>query len=333
MIRRIPLACLALVLVLATGIGWMLTHQHLLRLESIEPALRALGIWAPVGFILIYATATVLFFSGALLGLAGGALFGPVWGTVFNLTGATLGATAALLLARTVAGEWVARRVGGRLRRLVEGVTAEGWRFVALMRLVPFVPFNLLNYALGLTGISLSAYVLTSAICMLPGALAYTWLGYAGRSAAAGDTAALRYGFVGLGVLAMVAFLPRLFRRFRTREPRWIESDELQRRLAVGDSVMLLDVRQPDEFTAPPGHLPGAVNVPLAELADRTADLGRRKQPIVLVCKTDRRSARAAAELSAAGVKDVAVLRGGTDGWHQRGLTLECPRFPPTETP
>ena len=323
MIRRIPLACLALVLVLATGIGWMLTHQHLLRLESIEPALRALGIWAPVGFILIYATATVLFFSGALLGLAGGALFGPVWGTVFNLTGATLGATAALLLARTVAGEWVARRVGGRLRRLVEGVTAEGWRFVALMRLVPLVPFNLLNYALGLTGISLLAYVLTSAVCMLPGTIAYTSLGYAGRSAAVGDTGALRYGFLGLGVLAMIAFLPRLFRRFRPQEPAWIESDELQRRLAAGDPVVLLDVRQPDEFTAPPGHLPGAVNVPLAELADRTPDLARRKQPIVVVCKTDRRSARAAADLSAAGLKDVVVLRGGTDGWRQRGLTLE----------
>jgi rhodanese-related sulfurtransferase len=209
------------------------------------------------------------------------------------------------------------------LRRLVEGVTAEGWRLVALMRLVPLVPFNLLNYALGLTGISLSAYVLTSAICMLPGTVAYIWLGYAGRSAAAGDAAALRYGLLGLGVLAMIAFLPRLFRRSRTQDPRWIEPDELQHRLAAGDPVMLVDVRQPDEFTAPPGHLPGAVNVPLVELAGRTPDLVRRKEPIVVVCKTDRRSARAGAELSAAGLKDVAVLRGGADGWHQRGLMLE----------
>jgi rhodanese-related sulfurtransferase len=154
---------------------------------------------------------------------------------------------------------------------------------------------------------------------MLPGAIAYTWLGYAGRSAAGGDTAALRYGLLGLGVLAMVAFVPRLFRRFRAREPVWIESDELRRRLVAGDPVVILDVRQPDEFSGPPGHLPGAVNVPLAELAGRTSDLVRRDQPIVVVCKTDRRSARAAAELLAAGLKDVSVLRGGTDGWHQRG--------------
>jgi rhodanese-related sulfurtransferase len=217
----------------------------------------------------------------------------------------------------------VARRIGERLRRLIEGVTAEGWRLVALMRLVPLIPFNLLNYALGLTGISLPAYVVTSAVCMLLGAIAYTWLGFAGRSAAAGDTAALRYGLSGLGVLAMVAFLPRLFRRLRAQKPAWIESDELRHRLSTGASIMLLDVRQPDEFTAPPGHLPAATNVPLAELPDRMSDLTRDNRSIVVVCKTDRRSAHAAAELLAAGLKDVCVLRGGTDCWYQRGLPMD----------
>jgi uncharacterized membrane protein YdjX (TVP38/TMEM64 family)/rhodanese-related sulfurtransferase len=314
---------LAIPLLLAAGAGWVLAHRDMLRPEAIEQALHALGIWAPVGFVLLYAIATVLFFSGAILSLAGGALFGPVWGTLWNLAGATLGATIAFLLARNVAGEWATERVGGRLRRLVDGVTTEGWRFVALMRLVPLIPFNLLNYALGLTAISLSTYVLTSAICMLPGAVAYTWLGYAGRSAAAGNAAALRYGLLGLGVLAMIAFLPRLFHRFRHQEPPWIEPDELQRRLTAGDRVMLIDVRQPDEFASPPGHLPGAINLPLSTVADRTPELAQRRQPIVVVCKTDRRSARAAAELLAAGLKDVAVLRGGTDGWHHRRLALE----------
>ncbi len=321
--RGSRLARLGLFLLLAAAAGWELAYGNMIDLEAIRPALGALGIWAPVGFILIYAAATVLFFSGAVLSLAGGALFGPLWGTAWNLSGATLGATAAFLLARTIAGEWVARRIGGRLRLLADGVTAEGWRLVALTRLVPLVPFNLLNYALGLTGISLPTYVLASVICMLPGAVAYTWLGYAGRSAVAGDAAALRYGLLGLGVLAMIAFLPRILRRFRARQPVWIEAEELQRQLTAGDRLMLLDVRQPDEFGSPPGHLPGAVNVPLAELAGRTLDLARRSQRIVVVCKTDRRSARAAAELVAAGLKDVAILRGGTDGWHQRGLALE----------
>jgi len=87
MVRRVPIARFALVLLLTTGDGWMLAHRDLLRPESFEPALRGLAIWAPIGFTLIYPTAVVLFFSGAILGLAGGALRGPVWGTICNLIG------------------------------------------------------------------------------------------------------------------------------------------------------------------------------------------------------------------------------------------------------
>lgn len=97
----------------------------------------------------------------------------------------------------------------------------------------------------------------------------------------------------------------------------------MQRRLAPGDTVVLVDVRQPEEFSAPPGHLPGAVNVPLADLPSRTGELAARQQPIVVVCKTDRRSAQAATELLATGLRNVAVLRGGTDEWHRQGLALE----------
>ena len=120
----------------------------------------------------------------------------------------------------------------------------------------------------------------------------------------------------------MIAFLPRFFRRFRKSEPAWIECDELQRRLASG-RVTLIDVRQPEEYSAQPGHLPGALNVPLADVGGRSADLAARKAPIVIVCKTDRRSAKAATELLAAGLSDVSVLRGGTDAWHRQGLPLE----------
>ncbi|WP_428483512.1 TVP38/TMEM64 family protein [Rhodopila sp.] len=209
---------LGLALALTAGIGWALTHRHDFDAGTIASAVNGLGVWAPAGFVALYAAGTVVFFSGALLSLAGGALFGPIWGTLWNLLGATLGATLAFLIARAIGADWIEQRLGGRLRRIVDGVETEGWRFIALMRLVPFVPFNLLNYALGLTRISLPAYILASAVCMLPGAVAYTWLGYAGRSAAAGDTSALRYGLLGLGALAMIAFLPRLFRRFRVTE-------------------------------------------------------------------------------------------------------------------
>ena len=120
----------------------------------------------------------------------------------------------------------------------------------------------------------------------------------------------------------MQSLISRFWRGRRHAQPAWIDAAELQRRQAAG-SVLLVDVRQPEEFTAPPGHVPGAINMPLGELPARTTELAARSAPVVLVCKTDRRSARAAAELIAAGFRDVAVLRGGTDGWHARGLALE----------
>ncbi len=150
------------------------------------------GTAGPVVFIASYAAVTVLFLPGAVITLAGGALFGPVWGTLSNLSGATLGTLLAILIARHLGVDWVTRRAGPRLRSLNEGVSAEGWRFVDFVRLVPHFPFNLLNYALGLTRIPLLAYVLASVVFMLPGAVACIWLGYAGREALAGGDGMVR---------------------------------------------------------------------------------------------------------------------------------------------
>jgi uncharacterized membrane protein YdjX (TVP38/TMEM64 family) len=183
--------------------------------SAVETAIRGLGAMAPVAFAVAFAIATILFVPGSIFALAGGALFGPLWGALLSLAGATTGATIAFLLSRHALGGWVARKAGGRLKPLMDGAQAEGWRFVALVRLVPAVPFNLLNYALGLTRIALAPYVLTTLICMVPGALAYSWLGHAGRQAVAGQADALRYGMPGLALLALILFLPRLIRRVR----------------------------------------------------------------------------------------------------------------------
>jgi len=188
---------------------------------ALDAWIGGLGGWAPIGYVAVYVLATIAFVPGTIFGLAGGALFGPVWGTVFNLLGATCGATLAFLVARYLAADRVARKAGGRLGRLIAGVEAEGWRFVALVRLVPLFPFNLSNYALGLTRIPLGPYVLASLVCMAPGTIAYTWLGHAGREALAGDAAAVRYGVPGLGLLVAIAFLPRLLRRLRGGMQPW----------------------------------------------------------------------------------------------------------------
>ena len=134
---------IALLLAAAVIAAW--SGRDALTPAALAGALERLGTFAPLLFILLYALGTVLFLPGIALTLAGGILFGPAWGTLYNLTGATLGATLAFLLARHLAGDWVRRRSGPRLRRLIEGVEAEGWRFVAFTRLVPLFPFNLLR--------------------------------------------------------------------------------------------------------------------------------------------------------------------------------------------
>ena len=101
---------------------------------------------------------------------------------------------------------------------MVEGVEAEGWRFVAFVRLVPLFPFNLLNYTLGLTRIRLFHYVVTSFVCMLPGAIAYTYLGYAGRNAVTGGEGTIRNILLASGFIAVVAFLPGFIKRLSGRK-------------------------------------------------------------------------------------------------------------------
>ena len=112
----------------------------------------------------------------------------------------------------------------------------------------------------------------------------------------------------------MLARLARLFRR-RPIDPVWLDPGELHDRLDRGELAMIIDVRGPDGFDGPLGHIEGALNIPLAELPARAAELARARCPIVLVCLTDKRSSAAAAELAGAGIGDVAVLRGGMQGW------------------
>jgi uncharacterized membrane protein YdjX (TVP38/TMEM64 family)/rhodanese-related sulfurtransferase len=312
----------ALILVVVAMAGWAILHREQINLETLDVWLGAIGPWAPIGYVILYALGTVAFAPGVVFALAGGALFGPLWGTLWNLTGATLGATLAFLVARYIAGEWVTGKAGGLLKRLIDGVDAEGWRFVAFVRLVPLFPFNLSNYVLGLTRIPLHHYVIATLICMAPGAVAYTWLGYAGRGALSGEASAVRYGLLGLGLLAAIAVLPRLIGRLRGSFA-WIEASELKHRLDQGDPVAVIDVRGPDEFTGALGHIAGARNIPIGELNSRLAELsGLEGSPVVLVCRTDKRSAVAARTLRAAGFSQVNVLHQGMQRWNEAGLPL-----------
>ena len=324
---------------LATGIAAGLYHARLLDVALVGQVAARTGDAAPLLFVLGYALATVLFVPGSILTIAGGALFGPVAGTFDSLSGATLGATLAFLVARHLASpEWIARRTGGRLAEFISGVEAEGWRFVAFVRLVPLLPFNALNYALGLTRISLTQYVVASYLAMLPGAAAYTYLGHAGRDAFAAPDELIREGLIAVALIAATLFLPRLARRLRRTGPALIELDALEQRLERREALTVIDVRGEDEYNGDLGHIPASLNIPLPDLPKRIAGLQALKdRALVLVCRTDKRSAKAAALLTAAGFKRVEVLRGGIERWNSRsGQQARIPANPiqrPDECP
>lgn len=215
--RRYRKPVIGSVLVIGLALtAWLLRESW--SIDEVKQWVLSLGLWGPLAFGVIYALATVLFIPGSALTLAGGAMFGPVFGTFYNLTAATIGATIAFVIARYLAADWVEKRSAGGLLKIKHGVEAEGWRFVVFVRLVPLFPFNLLNYALGLTRIPLLQYVIASYIAMLPGAFAYTYLGHVGGEALDGH-GTLSGGLAALALLAVVAFLPGFIKRWRSGQP------------------------------------------------------------------------------------------------------------------
>lgn len=322
-INRSILIRAGVLLALIAGIAFAAQYRDALDVETLSTKLDGLGAWAPAAFIALFALATVGSLPGMVFALAGGAMFGPVLGTLYNLTGATIGAVLAFLAARYVASGWVRTKTGPRLERIMRGVEDEGWRFVAFTRLVPLFPFNLLNYALGLTRIPLAHYTIATAVCMIPGALAYTYLGYAGREAAAGSETAIRNGLIALGLLAVVMFLPRLVKKIRGAKNN-LTTQDLKHRLDGGDDILVLDVRPLADYAGANGHIPGAKHIPLEEIQNRLSELEtRRDLPIAVICRTNKKSGQAAERLRDEGFTNILLVDDGMTGWSANGYPTE----------
>ncbi|NOZ37443.1 MAG: sulfurtransferase [Gammaproteobacteria bacterium] len=312
----------SLLFLLVAGIALAVMYRDQLDTAALESWVQGAGAAGPLLFMLIYILATVFFVPGSMLTLAGGALFGPLLGTFYNLTAATIGAIISFLAARYLASDWVEKKTGGWMKQLINGVENEGWRFIAFTRLVPLFPFNLLNYALGLTRISFSQYIVASYICMLPGAIAYTYLGYIGREAATGGEDIVQKAMLALALLAVVSFLPRLIGKLRSKPMLTIA--ELKQKLDAGEDVLVLDVRTPEDYAGEQGHIAGSRLLPLEELNARIHELDDYlEKTIVTICRTDRKSAKAAQILTQKGFADVHVAKMGMTDWNKQGYPIK----------
>lgn len=148
-------------------------------LKSALDWIASLGPWGPITFIAIYILATILFIPGSILTLGAGVLFGIIWGSIYVSIGATIGAVSAFLIGRYLMRGWVEKRIGGnsKFEAIDQTVAREGWKIVVLTRLSPVFPFNLLNYAFGVTQVSFKDYFFLTWIGITPGTVLYVYLG------------------------------------------------------------------------------------------------------------------------------------------------------------
>src|SRR6516162_4238917 len=184
-------------------------------LDSFRLWVEEQGAWGAIWFGLLYVLGTVLFAPGSILTIGAGAIYGPVWGTILVSLSSTIGAACAFLVGRYIARDqvrtWIAKKP--ELAALDQAVTRKGGWIVFLLRLSPVFPFNLLNYALGLTGVRFWHYVLASWIGMLPGTIAYVLVGYAGQQALAGEQKLWYWILAATATLIVTVFITRLATR------------------------------------------------------------------------------------------------------------------------
>ena len=210
--RKIVLL-IGIIVVLLFGFRFLPINEYLTRVLEWT---RDLGAWGPIVLGAVYIPACVLMLPGSIISLGAGLLFGVVTGTVAVSVGSTLGACAAFLVGRTIARDWVSQKVEGNARfaAVSRAVAREGFKIVFLTRLSPVFPFNLLNYAYGLTTVPFWKYAVASWIGMLPGTVLYVYIGSTlssladlGAGSVQGGAAQTAMKWIGLAVTVLVTML------------------------------------------------------------------------------------------------------------------------------
>lgn len=205
MLRKLlPLALLAS---LSAGAAWWAHGQGLLGPQAqaqLQAWLLPLGAWAPFAFLLFKVVAIGLGLPTIPVTLAGGALFGFAGGGLLNLAGGTLGAALPFAFTRRWGRSLVADRLKGRMARWDQSLNQRGFWAVVFLRLVPLVPFNVVNFGSGLTQVSFRAYFAATLLGIVPGVAAFTHLG---SSAAEGSWKGILWAFAGLGLLSLIPLL------------------------------------------------------------------------------------------------------------------------------
>ena len=197
-------------------------HIRLENVPKIKTWVESFGVIAPLIYLGLYLISTVFFLPGFPVTVLAGFVFGPLWGVVYASIASIISVACAFLVARYVARDlvegWVKKNA--QFRKIDEQVEEQGLRILMITRLVPIFPFNLQNYAYGLTKIRFSTFVSISALFMFPGTIALVMLGGAFVSGEGNVLKTMIYlGIAGVLMFAL-SLVPNLLRKYQNKEEK-----------------------------------------------------------------------------------------------------------------
>ncbi|MFP4298117.1 MAG: TVP38/TMEM64 family protein [Spirulinaceae cyanobacterium] len=169
--------------------------------EQIQVWLERAGIWAPIIYILLYTIGTLLILPSTPLNLSGGAIFGLWWGTLWTTVAAIIAAMVAFGFTRTIGREWVAQKLAGRWEAIDAEVQQGGLFYMFAIRLLPLIPYGIVNFAAGLTGIRFRDYTIGTLLGTVPGVLPFVMMGSGLQALSQGDVLPI------LGALTLTGML------------------------------------------------------------------------------------------------------------------------------
>ncbi len=217
---RTSIFLLTSICVIATGLAVYLLGG--VNPAQIQAWLKYCGIWAPIIYIALYVVATVLVLPSTALNLVGGSIFGPVLGTIWTSAAAIIAAIASFAFTRTVGREAVAKRLAGRWQAMDAEVQRGGLFYMFAIRLLPIMPYGLVNFAAGLTSVSFKDYILGTSLGTVPSVLPFVLLGSSGLKAfRTGNVLPLLAALTLIGILVAGS---TWYRRRRTFPKKAVES-------------------------------------------------------------------------------------------------------------
>ncbi len=223
-IKNNRLLLLTIICLIATAVGfWFLRG---IEPTQIEAWLEKAGIWAPLVYIIVYVVATVFILPSTALNLTGGALFGSWLGTLWTSIAAIIAAIVSFMFTRTIGRELVAKRLAGSLKAMDAELSQGGWMYMFAIRLLPIIPYGLVNFAAGLTSVSFRDYLLGTALGTVPGVLPFVMLGSSGlRAFKTGEVLPLMFAVGLIGTLVAGATWYRRRRTFKLDKLKESESN------------------------------------------------------------------------------------------------------------